>query len=775
MARFARKLGASLAALAAALALTSSSLAQEADGFQAAAASRAPLAAAAKKVAAIAMHRFGPDAQALRFEGELAARTWPIYVTAEQAQSRARVHVAYSNAISVMPEASTIEISVDDNVIARSRIDAGSDPAAVDVELPRGLLQAGYNAVKVTVEQRHRVDCSIAATYELWTQLDVATSGLAFPGLADIGYKSLDDLAAVSPDATGATPIQLILKKGATNAEIDHAMRVVEAVAIRGGYARPVVAVSPAVTEGPGVSVIAASPQDIADQGFAATAATDGSPQLVAAGASGHPLVVAPIEGTSKLDAILGQILPPRRVEARSATASAARAFLGLGGFRVTGDSRLTFRELGVPTKEFSGRLFRAGFDLVMPPDFYPADYDKLTLLIDAGYSAGLDPASQLLVRVNEREAASLPLRNPKGDLFLRRPVTVSLSALRPGLNHVSVEAQTNAATDKACDAHALTDVHKRFVLLDSSELFVPGIARIARMPSLAASAATGFPYGGQEAAHLYLPHLSDDSIGAAATLLARMAVGARRPMRTSLTTQKLDLVAGSAILVGAVGAFAQGAFDLFGIDHDGLSDGWAHLAAGAPLVEAGAEPVQIEAQTQQGEVYDQWSDNAESARWSLNPVPALKSWFDRYVGVRSSDFAFYRDADAKFSPESKAMIVIAQAQAPSGGRDTWTLVVAPNDAELARDMRSLTAPSAWAKIEGRAVAFEPKSGSVTVHSGAGGYFIETAQLTPVNFRLIAAGWLSSNVDAYVFIVLVVALLLGALTAFTVRLYGVRT
>ncbi len=92
-----------------------------------------------------------------------------------------RVRLSYSNAISVMPETSRLTIFVNDIQVAQTPIAAASDPGGVDVELPKGLLTAGYNRVRIAVSQRHRVDCSLEATYELWTQLDPAASGSDLP------------------------------------------------------------------------------------------------------------------------------------------------------------------------------------------------------------------------------------------------------------------------------------------------------------------------------------------------------------------------------------------------------------------------------------------------------------------------------------------------------------------------------------------------------------------------------------------------------------------
>ena len=185
-----------------------------------------------------------------------------------QAQTRARVRLTYSNAISVMPETSRLTIFVNDVQVAQAPIAAASDPGGVDVELPRGLLTAGYNRVRIAVSQRHRVDCSLEATYELWTQLDPAASGLTFPELADPGINTLDDLAAISPDPSGAVAIRAVLPQGAAPSAIDRVLRAVEAVTIRAGIVRPNVEIVDAIDNRPGLWVIAGLRADLDAQGL---------------------------------------------------------------------------------------------------------------------------------------------------------------------------------------------------------------------------------------------------------------------------------------------------------------------------------------------------------------------------------------------------------------------------------------------------------------------------------------------------------------------------
>ena len=228
--------------------------------------------------------------------------------------------------------------------------------------------------------------------------------------------------------------------------------------------------------------------------------------------------------------------------------------------------------------------------------------------------------------------------------------------------------------------------------------------------------------------------------------------------------------------MLGSIADFREPLVDWFGLDYARLKDGWAHPREFPKLgekTEAEKQIVTVEAPPD--DLFDQWADNVHSTRWSFDPRPVLRVWYDRYINVHSSDFAFYRATDRKFEPDAKATLVLSQAQAPSGGHDTWTFVTAASDEILASDMRNLVAPTAWNRIEGRAVAFDPKKNTISIAAGNGGYFIATAALTPGNFRLVAAGWLSSNVDVYVLVLTLAAMALGVLTKATVRLYGART
>ena len=63
---------------------------------------------------------------------------------------------------------------------------------------------------------------------------------------------------------------------------------------------------------------------------------------------------------------------------------------------------------VGFGTIDFSGRRFRAGFNVTLPPDFYAAAYGEAKMLLDAAYSEAIDQNSQLVIYVNGVSSTSV-------------------------------------------------------------------------------------------------------------------------------------------------------------------------------------------------------------------------------------------------------------------------------------------------------------------------------------------------------------------------------
>ena len=108
----------------------------------------------------------------LRFEGEMGRRTWGFSLTAEQAARAATLTLAFNSAIYVSPEDSLLRITINDRLIVNQALAARENPTHLDTPIPPGTLRPGVNVIAFEVKQRHRTDCTIPSTYELWTEFE---------------------------------------------------------------------------------------------------------------------------------------------------------------------------------------------------------------------------------------------------------------------------------------------------------------------------------------------------------------------------------------------------------------------------------------------------------------------------------------------------------------------------------------------------------------------------------------------------------------------------
>ena len=201
--------------------------------------------------------------QGYRLAGEIGSSEWPIYVTDAQAARRLQFRVGYLAAVSVMPEASSLTLTINDQIVGDTPIRAVQAVETVVFDIPPGVMRPGFNSVRLSTEQRHRVDCSLEATYELWTQIDPTQTGLVLPrGRA--GVTSLADLAALPPDEQGALPIRAVLGARRAPFEIERIMRAAQVISLVGRFEQPVVDIGPPARGQYGVNLVVGPAADLA-------------------------------------------------------------------------------------------------------------------------------------------------------------------------------------------------------------------------------------------------------------------------------------------------------------------------------------------------------------------------------------------------------------------------------------------------------------------------------------------------------------------------------
>ncbi len=763
--------------------------------------------------------------QGFRLAGEIGTSEWPVFLTGTQAKQRLRFQVGYLTAVSVMPESSYLTLIVNDAVVGRVNLRATQQVRTVMFDVPAGLMQAGFNSVRLSAEQRHRVDCSIQATYELWTQIDPSKTGLLLPR-ATTGVSSLAELASLSPDAQGALPIRAVVPGRTSLANVERIIRVAQMISLVGRFEQPVVDIGSLADGQYGLNLVIGTTSEIA--GLAGLPPMGGTmgPRVFVLPPTSQRRTTVVVTGLTDAEVTqaLGQFDPDSALVGTTAGTRAAAAF---PGYRIQGGQRVALKQLGVVSEEFGGRLFRAAFNVIMPPDFYPADYAKATLDLAGGYAAGLTTEAQMVVSVNGRNAVSRKLPKSGGDVFTNAPVPLPLSAMRPGLNRVEIEAQVPTASDVACDPLASIGGTNRFLFLDTTELEVPKIARIARMPDLAVTMTGGFPYAGVGSRpRLIVPSPDRESIGAATTLAAQMAIAAGQPIDFALSATIPEGSSGSTLIVAPARGLDPEYFRLAGLVPEDVVAAWSNryeervdpsrdevltrfeqaardrliMQRNFPASCRMAKPVggyehadrtawrrgidmtataSLPSGPVSGKLYEDWSSKL-SARTSVSKnftgyFDSVRFWVDARW-YRTLDFASNLFVSKTYSSKipSRASLVVAQSMLGDTRDDVVTLITAPNASALAGAVACLVDPRVWQTVSGRLSFLDATEGSVTGVPADDPRLIVTEPLTLGNTRLIAAGWLSLNAHIYVGLALAAAMLLALSTTLFVQGVGRR-
>ena len=193
----------------------------------------------------------------IRFEGETGRRTWGFSLTAEQAARAASLPSPSTAPSTCRRRTRLLRITINEQQIVDQPLAARENPTHVDTPIPAGTLRPGVNVIAFAVDQRHRTDCTIQSTYDLWTEFEAAGTGLDLRGR---GSRPASPASTTCPRSasttTGRSRIHLIAPGGERAfAETDLA-RLVQAIVLRGNFRQAVITVEDGAYAGAAAGVL---------------------------------------------------------------------------------------------------------------------------------------------------------------------------------------------------------------------------------------------------------------------------------------------------------------------------------------------------------------------------------------------------------------------------------------------------------------------------------------------------------------------------------------
>ncbi|CAN7594161.1 cellulose biosynthesis cyclic di-GMP-binding regulatory protein BcsB [Ensifer sp. ENS11] len=702
---------------------------------------------------------------ALSLTGEVDERAWSMYLTPAQAQSAATLNFGYQNAIVIAPEASSLSVFVNGELVGEGPIKASGTAETRSYALPAGLLRAGSNDIRFRVQQHHRTDCTIESTYELWTEIAPETAFISFADAQSAAFASVDDIRAVGLDDRGHTQFNLVVPGMQQPSRAAGLMRLAQGLALRGHMPAQRVILSEGLPElgKPGeltviagtvdeVSPLLPSLPDGAASGSVAAFVRDGetnAPVLVLSGPD-WPAVQAAIEAIAE---------PMDRPSNVPRDVINTERWLLPETPVVAGNTRLRFSELGVETSEFTGRRFRSRFSVAVPSDFYADAYGEATILLDAAYTETVRPGSRIDIYVNGNIASTVPFDSATGGILRHLPINVTMRHFKPGPNLIELEAVLLTEQDKACAPGAPASTDPRFALFDTSELHMPNFARIGRRPNLAAMSGAAAPYRNSAGViPLFIDRADADTLSAAATFLARLAVAGGRPIAVEMIASPLAAGTRNALFIGTLPELPKTVLTQVGIDPS------RQMSWGS------AQAVGRGADTQKA--IDEWQTRLSGGAWRTQ-ITALQDWVKQEFDISLSSLRILPQEQSDFVPPETATLLLAQGANPTDDA-TWTLVAAPSAKQLSDGVSALADIDQWREIAGHISTYEPATNAVKVVPVANFSFVQTRPASFGNYRLIIANWLSSNILFYAVLLVTLSVLLGLATSSMLSRLGRR-
>ncbi len=463
----------------------------------------------------------------------------------------ARLHLVFTNSISLVRSRSSMAISVNGRTIKQIALNPAQPDSVVDIELPTDQFKAGYNKLGFGVIQHY----AEAGSYEdpmspeLWTEIDSKKSTITTDGSLYSVKPVLSDMEHYfDPKLSNAWKLNVLVAGATDNKHLGWANLAAQGVASRLQYAPLAVhydtapAASGLSTNFPGLNTAALADTDSVLVGTSAELAPYLNPAIkseikgafmgiYALNADSGRIVVV-ISGNN--DAEVGQAalaFAHAMVKMPDAQSTVIQSFVApkwkpydAKGTLAYGE-KYTFKRLGLNTQSVKG--FYASeipLSFSLPADMFANEHDGVKLDLHLTYGAGLRSDSVVNVMLNTHFVTAIHLNAASGSELRHYEILLPSRSLLPGKNVVSIQPQM---TPSVTGNFTLLQERNMLLTLDGdSTLKMPKGQHYAHMPDMALMTQAGYPYtviADGANTQVLLPSVNKDTASAAMTLLGRL------------------------------------------------------------------------------------------------------------------------------------------------------------------------------------------------------------------------------------------------------------
>ena len=683
----------------------------------------------------------------LRLSREREERRFEFHVPSIGDVTAAKLVTRFRNAADVLPEHSYLRVRINGEAVARLNAAAVTGFAEVEVDLARRVLKRGRNVMTIEAVQAHRVDCTVAGTYDLWIEVDAANTAVHLR-YADgpPAMRTADFNTWLRSGVFSASPVRL-LYTGAATAEDRRTW---------GGYlAQALGARSTQQALSFETDILPAPPADVrvGAAEFAGLAGNELDPGLYVL--VGQRETLRPVIGDELAAGIGGPhvsfhdlgsggargALIVSGTTAADVTTAAAR-FAGLGEAPeiaipaaeraplVRADMRRTFGELGYTSAPYYGLVYEKRIDFRMPAALFERRGQEGVIDLDYRYGPGLGEDARLLLELNGEVVATEPLDDPDGASVSDDTVRLPTTAFQPGRNTLRVVAELPKPSEEACPLVAAdnTGTEPRFQLAESSAIGFDFLSMLYALPDLHTTASTGYPYTRYTApTRLVVPAVGRDDLGAALTLVAQIRRHADRSFPVRGYTGLPSGEAGHSLVVGSLDSLPEAV----------LTD--------APFSRARIQALTAPPDTQM---------RVRSAAGESDEPGLFVRWLPEWLVGETTR----RLGD---NPDFAGFGVIMQGQRGDDSASTRTVLTAAGSDDMARLGELVGRERLWQNLGGAATVFDRTGRNLRVYPPRERYYEAAGRVDVGSAMLIAGEWLSERILAVALGVLIFCMLFG--------------